>query len=217
MAEGKDPARTGAEVGDSTPSAASAPQPHASPPAETSVPSEPLPSRMVRAGRTIGALITAAAALGGLILGIRAEQRASDEKARTDSEKAKVYAERVDFYRLGAQVIVVNGSARAMAMRLVLRDRKLWWDLEALRPCTQIAIPNNVLFESMTREVPGLRLTQEDLAGLRLEFRDPQGRSWIRTSGGAVSSSEGTSELPGVLRVSDEDWNLQPENSPDCG
>jgi hypothetical protein len=141
-----------------------------------------------------------------------------EEKARTDGEREKTYAEHVDFYRLSSQVIVVNGGVRPMNMRLVLRGHKVWWDLGALRPCTQIAVPNDALFESMTRKTPGLRLSPEDLAGLLLEFRDPRGRSWIRTSGNPVSRSKWRPESSeAVLLVNSEVWNHRPEDSPECG
>lgn len=182
-------------------------------------------SKIVRVGRTVAAIVTVAAAFGGLVLGCRAEQRDAraeqreiNAEQREEEDQGRAYAERVDFYRSGSNVVVVSNSARVMSMRLVLRGRVgVWWDLNSIRPCSQITVPNTALFRSMALQVPGLpRLTEADLDGLRLEFEDPGGRSWIRTSGGAVSRSEWKPDSAKVAWVDTERWSLAPKDSPDC-
>ncbi|MFI1487825.1 hypothetical protein [Streptomyces sp. NPDC020747] len=190
-------------------------------PADSGAPERPI----VRIGRTVAALVTVAAAFGGLVLGCRAEQRDAraeqreiNAEQREEEDQARAYAERVDLYRSGSNVVVVSNSARVMSMRLVLRGRVgVWWDLNSIRPCTQITIPSTALFRSMASQVPELpRLTEADLGGLRLEFEDPDGRSWIRTGGGAVSRSERKPDSAKVAWVDTERWSLAPRKSPDC-
>jgi hypothetical protein len=155
--------------------------------------------------------VTVVAALGGLVLGIRAEQRAGEEQEQT-------YAKHVDFYRIHSNVTVTNGSTRVMNMRFVLRNPAVWWDLEALRPCKQFDISTGLLLSSMSRERRSPRLTEEDLSGLQLEFMDPEGRVWLRSSGGTVSRFRDWEEPPkGVRLVTSEPWNMRPEDSPECG
>lgn len=178
---------------------------------------------------TVGA-VTVVAALVGLILGIRAElyagredqraekaeQRAAAEERRSQEEREKAYAHLVDFYRMGSEVIVVNGSSRVMAMRLTLPASKVRWDLDLLQPCKQIAVPNKALFDSMAVEQPSLRLAEEDLAQLRLEFMDPMSKAWIRNSGGALARMDtwAPSGRPGL--VSSEAWNVSAQDAPQC-
>ncbi|MEV0552332.1 MULTISPECIES: hypothetical protein [unclassified Streptomyces] len=205
------------------PAAQAGPNPHLD--GRGSTDSESPESAIVRIGRTVAAIVTVAAAFGGLVLGCRAEQRDAraeqrevNAEQREEEDQERAYAERVDFYRSGSNVVVVSNSARVMSMRLVLRGRVgVWWDLNSIRPCTQITIPNTALFRSMASQVPELpRLTEGDLGGLRLEFEDPGGRSWIRTSGGAVSRSEWKPGSAKVAWVDTESWSLAWQKSPDC-
>ncbi|MFC8662359.1 hypothetical protein [Streptomyces sp. NPDC057199] len=173
----------------------------------------------------MAAIVTVAAAFGGLVLGCRAEQRDAraeqreiNAEQREEEDQRRAYAERVDFYRFGSNVVVVSNSVRVMSMRLVLRGRAgVWWDLKFIRPCSEITIPNAMLFRSMASQVPELpRLTEADLDGLLLEFEDPDSRSWIRTSGGTVSRSEWKPDSAKVAWVDTERWNLAPKDSPGC-
>ncbi|MDG9701545.1 hypothetical protein [Streptomyces sp. DH37] len=68
------------------------------------------------------AVATVVAALGGPVLGTRAEQRTAREEWRAASDEEKAYAERVDVHGHRSSVVVVNDSTRVMNMRLVLRD-----------------------------------------------------------------------------------------------
>lgn len=145
-------------------------------------------------GRFTVSAVTVVAALVGLILGIRAElyagradQRAAAVEHRSQEEREKAYANLVDFYRMGAEVIVVNGSSRVLAMRLTPPASKVRWDLDFLQPCKQIAVPNRALLDSKGVEQPSVSLTEGDLAQLRLEFVDPMNKAWIRNSGGALA------------------------------
>ncbi|MEU9082604.1 hypothetical protein [Streptomyces sp. NPDC048357] len=181
-------------------------------------------------GKFAVAAVTVIASLTGLILGIRAEhlasraderagreeQRVSREEQRLRDQREKAYTERVDFYRMGSEVIVVNGSSRPMTMRLSLPASRVWWDLDLLRPCKQIFIPNEVLLQSMAQEQPSLKLAEADLAQLRLEFIDPDERAWIRGSGGVVARMEKWTPAVREGLVSSEAWNLRPEPSPQC-
>ncbi|WP_345665575.1 hypothetical protein [Streptomyces venetus] len=178
---------------------------------------------------TVGA-VTVVAALVGLVLGIRAElyagkedqraqkaeQRAAAEERRSKEDREKAYANLVDFYRMGSEVIVVNGSSRVMAMRLTLPANKVRWDLDLLQPCKQIAVPNKALLDSMAVEQPSVSLTEGDLAQLRLEFMDPMNKAWIRNSGGALARMDawGPSVRPNL--VSSEAWNLSARDAPQC-
>ncbi|MFD8236186.1 hypothetical protein ACFV20_30440 [Streptomyces sp. NPDC059696] len=167
--------------------------------------------------------MTVVAALAGLILGIRAElyagredQRAAAEAARTKEDREKAYANLVDFYRMGSEVIVVNGSSRVMAMRLTLPRNKVTWDLDLLQPCKQIAVPNKALLDSMTVAEPSVRLVEGDLARLRLEFMDPMRKAWIRNSGGPLARMDAWSPSGRPNLVSSEAWNISAQDAPQC-
>ncbi|MFE9928658.1 hypothetical protein [Streptomyces sp. NPDC005533] len=182
-------------------------------------------------GRFAVAAVTVVAALAGLILGIRselyagredqrakkAEQRAVDEQQRANEAREKAYADLVDFYRMGSQVIVVNGSSRVMAMRLTLPGSHVRWDLDLLQPCKQISIANRSMLDSMAAEEPSVKLVEEDLAQLRLEFMDPLNRAWIRNSGGAVARTAGWQPSGRPFMVSSESWNSTAQDAPACG
>ncbi|MFJ1969245.1 hypothetical protein ACIO93_11310 [Streptomyces sp. NPDC087903] len=170
-------------------------------------------------------MITILAALGGLILGIRAEQRADREEQRADKEQyraaelsRKAFAEQVDFYRTPTSVIVMNGNPHPMRMRLILPQRHLWWDLNSLQPCKQVKIPNDSLRAGMRMAISSAQVTDGDLASLWLEFRDPEGRSWVRSSSGGALASSVWEARRGVNWVDlGETWNRAPEDSPICG
>ncbi|MGW0615744.1 hypothetical protein [Streptomyces sp. NPDC002788] len=178
---------------------------------------------------TVGA-VTVVAALVGLILGIRAElyagredqraekaeQRAAAEERRSRKEREKAYANLVDFYRMGSEVIVVNGSSRVMAMRLTLPASRVRWDLDLLQPCKQIAVPNKALLDSMALEQPSVSLTEGDLAQLRLEFMDPTSKAWIRNSGGALARMDVWAPSGRPNLVSSEAWSVSAQNAPQC-
>ncbi|WP_159043378.1 hypothetical protein [Streptomyces sp. NBRC 110028] len=175
----------------------------------------------------MGTLITVLAALGGLILGIRAEQRATKEESRAVNEEKEAsvrdksaYARRVDFYQHMSTLTIINGSSRVMDMRLVLRKPDVWWDLQALPPCQQFDIPTGLLKSAMSAKEPRVakHLTDGDLSRLQLELRDPNGRVWRRDSGGLVARVGDWGRPPKGLRVvSSEPWNMGPEKSPYCG
>jgi hypothetical protein len=186
---------------------------------------------MARLGTIAATVITVLAALGGLVLGVRAEQRAIKEEKRADqaeqrakseerrairaelrakeeeqqaSERDKAtYARRVDFYRYRNTLIVVNGSTRIMDMRLVLKDPDVWWDLQALPPCQQFDVPTALLMSAMSAEEPWVRkhLTEQDLSRVRLEILDPNGRVWRRDSGGLVKQAEDWTGKPKGVRL----------------
>lgn len=166
----------------------------------------------------MGAVITVIAALGGLLLGIRAEQRADKEEQRAIDASRKAPAEQVDFYRTPSTVVVVNGNPHPVRMRLFLPEKHLWWELYSVAPCKQIAIPNGSLLGSMRDRFPSVQLTDGDLSSLWLEFVDPKGRSWVRGSGGALAPST-PEPTPSGLRMVDlgEPWNKAPQDSPMCG
>ncbi|MFF9979139.1 hypothetical protein [Streptomyces erythrochromogenes] len=181
-------------------------------------------------GRFGVAAITVVAALVGLVLGIRAElyagreeqraqkaaQRLEAEDKRAREEREKAYADFVDFYRTGLEVIVVNGSSRAMSMRLTLPASHARWDLDLLQPCRQIAIPHQVLLDSMAREQPALKLTEADFAQLQLEMMDPNGKAWIRNSGGPLASMSVWAPSGRPNLVSSEAWNVSAQKAPQC-
>ncbi|MFE2481609.1 hypothetical protein, partial [Streptomyces sp. NPDC059389] len=137
----------------------------------------------------------------------KAEQRAVDEEQRAKGAREKAYADLVDFYRMGSEVIVVNGSSRVMAMRLTLPGSNVRWDLDLLQPCKQINITYRSLLDSMAAEEPSVKLVEGDLAQLRLEFMDPMDRAWIRNSGGAVARTAGWKPSGRPLMVNSESWN----------
>ncbi|MGW3267186.1 hypothetical protein [Streptomyces sp. NPDC001056] len=166
----------------------------------------------------MGAAITVIAALVGLILGVRAEQRADREEKQAAELSQKAFAEQVDFYRTTSAVVVMNGNPHPAEMRLFLPGRRLWWDLRLLEPCKQIKIPTDSLRASLRDQLPSVQVTDEELSTLWLEFQDPDGRSWARTGGGALTPSTWKPVSPGVHMVDlRESWNRAPEDSPVCG
>ncbi|WP_327686528.1 hypothetical protein [Streptomyces sp. NBC_00467] len=174
-------------------------------------------STRVEIGRGVGAVITVIAALAGLILGVRAEQRADREEKRAAGLSQKAFAEQVDFYRTPSAVVVMNGNPHPTEMRLLLPGR-LWWDLRSLEPCKQIKIPTGSLRASLRDQLPSVQVTDEELSSLWLEFQDPDGRSWARTGGGALAPSTWKPVSLGVHMVDlRESWNKAPEDSPICG
>ncbi|MFI8263905.1 MULTISPECIES: hypothetical protein [unclassified Streptomyces] len=185
-----------------------------------SAPDEPNPEPYRVSVRDLGrfavAAVTVLAALAGLVLGIRSEQRAVGEEQRAKEAREKAYADLVDFYRMGSEVIVVNGSSRVMAMRLTLPGSNVRWDLDLLQPCKQIDITNRSLLDSMAVEEPSVKLVEGDLAQLRLEFMDPMDRAWIRNSGGAVARTAGWKPSGRPLMVSSESWNSGAQAAPAC-
>jgi hypothetical protein len=186
---------------------------------------------MARLATITATVITVAAALGGLVLGIRAEQRAvkeetraveAEQRAKSEERRAieaesrakdeeqqaserdkSTYARRVDFYRDMNTMIVINGSTRVMDMRLVLDDPDVWWDLQALPPCQQFDIPTGLLMSAMSAKEPWVskHLTQQDLSRLRLEILDPNGKVWHRDSGGFVTEAEDWTQKPKGVRL----------------
>ncbi|MFF7309042.1 hypothetical protein [Streptomyces sp. NPDC008137] len=213
--------RTGTEQ-TSPPHEASAPAADADAPSEDSG-TGPYRVTVLDLGRFAVGAVTVAAALVGLILGIRAElyagredQRAAAEERRSKEDREKAYANLVDFYRMGSEVIVVNGSSRVMAMRLTLPANKVRWDLDLLQPCKQIAVPNKALLDSMAVEQPPVSLTEWDLAQLRLEFMDPMGKAWIRNSGGVLARRDAWAASGRPTMVSSEAWNISAQDAPPC-
>ncbi|MBL1083547.1 hypothetical protein JK359_16460 [Streptomyces actinomycinicus] len=162
-------------------------------------------------------MITVIAALAGLILGVRAEQRAAREEERAAELSQKAFAERVDLYRTPSAVVVMNGNPHPTETRLFLPGRRLWWDLHSLEPCKQIKIPTDTLRASLRSRLPSVQVTDEELSTLWLEFQDPDGRSWARTGGGALAPS--TWKPASLEHMVDlrESWNKAPEDSPMCG
>lgn len=196
--------------------------------------SEPPAMNMARLGNIAVAVITVLAALGGLILGIRAEARATRDEGRAARDEARtisdekeasahdksVYARQVDFYQYMSFLTIVNDSSSVMDMRLVLNNPDVWWDLGALRPCRQFEISTGLLKSGMSAKEPRIAkdLTDRDIDRLQLELRDPNGRVWRRDSGGLVAQVRNWDQPPKGLRVvSSEPWNMKPEWSPRCG
>ncbi|MDR6975061.1 hypothetical protein J2X68_001745 [Streptomyces sp. 3330] len=181
---------------------------------------------MARLGTITATVVTVIAALGGLILGVRAEQRAvgderraMDQDAEADEREASTYPRLVDFYRHMSTLTVVNSSSRVMEMRLVLKSPDVWWDLQALPPCGQFDIPTGLLKSSMSAEEPSVtkHLTDRDLDRLRLELRDPNGKVWSLASGALFARAADWKQSPGGVRlISSEPWNMKPEKSPTC-
>ncbi|MET8291835.1 hypothetical protein ABZV80_42820 [Streptomyces sp. NPDC005132] len=162
-------------------------------------------------------MITVIAALAGLILGVRAEQRATREEKHAAELSQKSFAEQVDFYRTASAVVVMNGNPHPAEIRIFLPGRRLWWDLHSLEPCKQIKVPNESLRASLRARLPSAQVTDEDLSSLWLEFQDPGGRSWARTGGGALTPS--TWKPASLEHMVDlrESWNKGSEDSPICG
>ncbi|MFJ8078229.1 hypothetical protein ACIQ7Q_30935 [Streptomyces sp. NPDC096176] len=168
-------------------------------------------SALVQTGRAVTAALTVLAALGGLVLGIRAELRTTEEAEQVD-------AKMVSFYRTPTMITVLNGSNRVIAMRLSLEQPSVWWDLQAVPPCQKIDIPPALLEMSMSEAVPRVTVNDVDLDRLRLEFMDSEGRTWIRAGGGPLRRSAGWEQsLTSVRMVSPEPWNAKPEEAPGCG
>lgn len=162
-------------------------------------------------------MITVIAALGGLILGVRAEQRADRDEKRAGELSQRAFAEQVDFYRTPSAVVVMNGNPHPVEMRLLLPERHLWWDLRSMEPCKQIKIPTDSLRVSLRVQLPSEQVTDGELPSLWLEFQDPEGRSWARTGGGALLPSPWKPASLGVHMVDlRETWNKAPEDSPVC-
>lgn len=169
-------------------------------------------------GRGVVATLTMIAAVGGLFLGIRGELRADEEHQRVTEESRKGFAEQIDFYRNPSAVVVMNGSSHPVNMRLSLPHKRLSWDLYAVPPCKQITVSNRSLRGSMRAQFPSAQFTDGELSSLWLEFRDPRGRSWIRTSGAALDPSEwkpGAGKA-GMVQL-DEPWIRGAADSPTCG
>lgn len=222
-AEGAGPVEASAPAEGDAPEEGGAPEEVSAPEDGSTPDAGPYRVTVMDLGRFAVAAVTVVASLIGLVLGIRAEQRGDREDQRATKEeqyvreqREKAYTERVDFYRMGSEVIVVNGSSRVMTMRLTLPEGKAWWELDRLLPCKQIVVPNQVLLQSMASEQPSLKLAEGDLAQLRLEFIDPDQKAWIRSSGGVVARMD--SWTPSVREglVSSEAWNVRPESSPQC-
>ncbi|MFJ5546258.1 hypothetical protein [Streptomyces sp. NPDC093225] len=89
----------------------------------------------------------------------------------------------MDFYWDDSVLRVVNGNSRVIPMRLTLPERKVFWDLDLVKPCKSLLIPDWSLQASMVAEEPSVTLTEGDLAKIRLEFMDPNGNAWERISG----------------------------------
>ncbi|KAB2588370.1 hypothetical protein [Streptomyces arboris] len=162
-------------------------------------------------------MLTVIAALAGLILGVRAEQRADREEKQAAELSQKAFAEQVDFYRTPSVVVVMNGNPHPAKMRLLLPSRHLWWDLRSLEPCKQIKIPTGSLRASLRNLFPSVQVTDEELSSLWLEFQDPEDRSWARTGGGALAASTWKPTSLGDMVDLRESWNKAPEVSPICG
>ncbi|MEW2811253.1 hypothetical protein AB0929_29815 [Streptomyces massasporeus] len=90
------------------------------------------------------------------------------------------------------------------------------WDLDLLQPCKQIAVPNKALLDSMAVAHPPVRLTEEDLGQLRLEFMDPMSKAWIRNSGGALPRMNAWAPSGRPNLVSSEAWNISAQDAPQC-
>ncbi|MEU6865857.1 hypothetical protein ABZ924_21815 [Streptomyces sp. NPDC046876] len=186
---------------------------------------------MVDVGRFAVSAVTVVAALVGLVLGIRAELHAGREEQRADREeqramrseslaedtRAQVYANLVDFYRDGSVLTVVNGNSRVIAMRLTLPERQLRWDLDLVKPCKTLLISSSSLLSSIAVKEPSLKLTEDDLAQLRLEFMDPNHNAWERISGKGLTKTKSWEPTGRPNVVSTEEWNVDAKESPQCG
>lgn len=185
-------------------------RPSSEPDRPTSSPG-PSESALVQTGRAVTAALTVLAALGGLVLGIRAELRATEEAEQVD-------AKMVSFYRTPTVITVLNGSNRVIAMRLSLEQPSVWWDLQAVPPCQKIDVPLTLLKMSMSEAGPRVTVKDIDLDRLRLEFMDSEGRTWIRAGTGPLRRSAGWEQsLASVRMVSPEPWNAKPEETAACG
>ncbi|MFD8323128.1 hypothetical protein [Kitasatospora purpeofusca] len=215
-----------AETDGGNPSPTSEPAPVPAPaPVPVPVPAEPGPTfTIVDLGKVLVGAMTFVAALAGLILGIRAEIRASDDHGRAAAEEQRVAetrrraaVERTYFYETDTAAVVVNSSDRVMRMRLVLPDKGVWWDDVQPAPCHQVVIPFEELLASMKVEVPSVGLGPADLTQLQLVVTDPAGLVWRRASaGGAVPAPPGE-PLTGTGRIDyGEQWMADAKSSPVC-
>lgn len=196
------------DVAEPTDDAKPRPSPEPDRPASSPGASE---SALVQIGRAVTAALTVLAALGGLVLGIRAELRATDEAEQVD-------AKMVSFYRTPTMITVLNGSNRVIAMRLSLEQPSVWWDLQAVLPCQKIDVPLALLKMSMSEAVPRVTVKDLDSNRLRLEFMDSEGRTWIRAGRGPLRRSASWEQsLTSVRMVSPEPWNAKPEETAACG
>ncbi|MFF9087474.1 hypothetical protein ACF1BE_13830 [Streptomyces sp. NPDC014991] len=207
MAERDTGGRPEPEDGEPTQDDDDAPAPRPSPP----------PS-WAELGRTVGASITVLAALGGLVLGVRAEQRADRAERQAAQTERRSFAEQVDFYGTSSDVVVTNGNPHAVYARLLLPERKLWWQLGGLPPCRKVSVPRASLRAGMRARSPSTQVTDADLSSLVLEFTDPDNRSWIRGGGGALGPSQETPAARGLRMVDlSESWNRSAQVAPMCG
>lgn len=214
MAEGNTGGRPEPDGGaptqdDDTPADPPPPSPPTSPAAS--------PPSWAELGRTVGAAVTVIAALGGLFLGVRAEQRADRAERQAAEAGRRAFAEQVDFYETSSDVVVTNGNPHAVDARLLLPGKKLWWRLDGLRPCGEISVPRAALRAAMRSRHPSAPLTDGDLSALVLEFADPGDGYWIRLGGGALGPAPDPPAEPGS-RVVDlgESWNRSARTAPMC-
>ncbi|MGY0460474.1 hypothetical protein ACW14Y_09435 [Kitasatospora sp. cg17-2] len=194
-------------------------------PALAPQPAEPeITFTIVDLGKVLVGAMTFVAALAGLILGIRAEIRASDDHKRAVEEDRRVTearrltaVERTYFYETDTAAVVVNSSDRVMKMRLVLPQKGVWWGEVQPAPCRQVVIPYEALLASMKAAAPSVQLGPGDLAQLQLEVTDPAGLVWRRASaGGAVPAPPGE-PLTGTGRIDyGEQWMADAKSSPVC-
>ncbi|MFJ8432113.1 hypothetical protein ACIQ9P_12545 [Kitasatospora sp. NPDC094019] len=208
------------------PGSALAPEPEAAPEAEPAPEAERAPTfTLVDLGKVLVGGMTFVAALVGLVLGIRAEGRASDdhgraveESHRAAEERDRAPVERTYFYETTTGVVIVNSSDRVMSMRLVLPQQNLWWGDVQPAPCRQVVIPFSSLLDSMKAAVPDASPDQADLARLQLEVVDPDGKVWRRPSAGAATPvPPGTTPPPGGGRLDyGEKWMADASGSPVC-
>ncbi|MEU0054127.1 hypothetical protein [Streptomyces sp. NPDC006309] len=189
-------------------------------PQDDGTPADPRspPPSWAELGRIVGASITVLAALGGLVLGVRAEQRADRAERQATEAGRRSFAEQVDFYQTTSDVVVTNGDPNVVYVRLLLPGRKLWWRLGGLPPCRQVSVPRASLRAGMRARFPSTQLTDADLSSLVLEFTDPGNRSWIRGRGGALGPSQGGPAVrgPGMVDLG-ESWNRSTQAAPVCG
>ncbi|MFB8234966.1 hypothetical protein ACFC58_00220 [Kitasatospora purpeofusca] len=127
-----------AETDGGTPSPISEPDPDPAPaPAPAPAP-DPAPAptepgstfTIVDLGKVLVGAMTFVAALAGLILGLRAEVRASedhgrvvDDDKRVSETRRRAAVERTYFYETGTAAVIANSSDRVMHMRLVLPQK----------------------------------------------------------------------------------------------
>ncbi|MFJ4092870.1 hypothetical protein ACIPYS_14910 [Kitasatospora sp. NPDC089913] len=169
--------------------------------------------------------MTFVAALAGLILGLRAESRASEDHGRAVKEDQRVTedrrraaVERTYFYETDTAAVVVNSSDRVMSMRLVLPQKGVWWGGVQPAPCRQVVIPFGELLASMKTAASSVELGPADLAQLQLEVTDPDGQVWRRDSAGVVTPAPADTRSSRGNRVDNgEKWMAEDRSSPVCG